>query len=705
MSTAPRAEAPPTTGLAKESTAGETPGDTYFGTRVLDPFRALEDSEAASTKAWEKSQSELLGKYLSQRSEHDALARDAKALLDGGTLEAPVVGVQGGRRRYFFRERKPGMKQPVYYVSEGLHGVPRPVIDVGAMGATTALDWVYPSPKGNLVAWGASTGGSENSELRLRDVKTGLDVGERIAHTRHSLIAWLPDEKGFVYTRHPGPGEVPAGEEQFHSKLYLHVLGQAPEKDRLLFEPADKTWEPAPSISPDGNWLAVAVQKGWDKNDVYVASMSALNSWSALRVNQPFTYELEARNEGLYAITTDGAPRGQLVRMDYPSPFRCAPNKRCPSPKLETTVVQPEAAGTLVGASFTPAGMVLQYMENASPRVLLQRAAKGNKVPEVQLLASGGSLSVGVSRDGLEVFVEQRGFTSPGAVSLLAGGKLKPWRALMPQADLSGLVAERFEATSKDGTKVPYDVLRPKALTQAGAGVLYGYGGFNIAVSPSYSPRALMAATHGMVWAQAVLRGGSEFGEPWHQAGMKTRKQNVFDDYLAVAQDLMTRGLVAPKRLAAMGGSNGGLLVSAAITQRPDLFRAGVSMVPLTDMVRFPLFRLGKLWVSEYGDIAKEDEFRALYAYSPYHQVRQGTPYPAMLYTTAPNDTRVDPMHARKMVAALRAANAESYLEGRPVLLRIDQQAGHGAGKPTDKLAAEAADVYAFLLHELRAGK
>ncbi len=719
MTTAPRARNVQNASLS-ETNVGAS--DTYFGTRVRDPFRALEDGDAASTKAWEAAQSASLQTYMAGRPERATLAAEAKALLDAGALDAPRVSVQGARRRYFYTERGPGMKQPVLYVTEGLKGKPRSLLDITREGSgTAALDWNYPSPRGNFLAWGISEGGNEHSVLHLRDVATGKDVGENIDRARHTELAWLPDESAFVYTRLPAPGTVPVGEETMHSALFLHKRGTSADKDVLLYTPKDKTWFAVPAISPNGKWLVVTVNRGWTSSDVYVASMSAPSKFTVVREDKPFQYTVTADNDGMYMLTTEGARKGKVIFVHYQgyvmpldrlrdhvpeallfNEANCEIKYDC---RLESVVV-PETAGVLSQFVVGEHGIALQYSINAGSEVLFVTY----RDHVVRSLVHGGTLSLSGTQDRTEFFVHEAGFRTPGKVRRFvppssAAGEMASgadWRVLSVPSSVSGLVAERYEATSKDGTQVPYDVLRAKSVAGPAPGILYGYGGFNVAVTPSYSARALMAATHGLVWAQAVLRGGSEFGEAWHQAGMKTQKQNVFDDYLAVAEDLVKRKLVAPGHLAANGGSNGGLLVSAAITQRPDLFRAGVSMVPLTDMIRFPLFRLGKLWVGEYGDIAKEDEFHALYAYSPYHQVRAGTAYPAMLYTTAPNDTRVDPMHARKMVAALQSANAGR--EGaHPVLLRIDQEAGHGAGKPTDKVAAELADIYAFLLHELSA--
>ena len=722
MTTAPRVGSVQSAGNPPVPEKGATPSDTYFGTVVNDPFRALEDSDAATTKAWEADQSQKFAAYLAAGPDRLQFQKDAKALLDAGTLSLPTQTVQGARKRYFYTERGPGMKQPVLYVTEGLKGKPRALLDITREGSgTAALDWNYPSPRGNFLAWGISEGGNEQSVLHLRDVATGKDTGEIIDRARHTELAWLPDESAFVYTRLPAPGTVPAGEENMHSALFLHKRGTGADKDALLYTPKDKTWFAVPAISPNGKWLVVTVNRGWASSDVYVAAMSEPSKFTVVREDKPFQYTVTAEDDGMYVLTTEGAPRGKVIFVHYQGyvmPLKglrdhvpetllfneanCAVQYDC---RLESVVIS-ETAGVLSQFVVGEHGIALQYSINSGSEVLFVTY----RDHLVRSLVHGGTLSLSGTRDRTEFFVHEAGFRTSGKVRRfvppLGAGADMPlgtdWRVLSVPSSVSGLVAEHYEAISKDGTKVIYYVLRAKSLTGPAPGILYGYGGFNIAVTPNYSPRALMAATHGMVWVQAVLRGGSEFGEAWHQAGMKTHKQNVFDDYLAVAKDLVKRKLVAPGHLAAMGGSNGGLLVSAAITQRPDLFRAGVSMVPLTDMIRFPLFRLGKLWVSEYGDIAKVDEFRALYAYSPYHNVHSGTAYPAMLYTTAPNDTRVDPMHARKMVAALQSANAGR--EGaHPVLLRIDQEAGHGAGKPTDKLAAEYADIYAFLLRELGA--
>jgi prolyl oligopeptidase len=523
---------------------------------------------------------------------------------------------------------------------------------------------------------------------------TGEDLPDRLPHTRHASVAWLPGGDSFFYTRYPTPGEVPPGDEKYFCRVYHHTVGEPAGRDRVVFgEGRDKLDVPAVVVSPGGRWLVVRVHLGWQKSELWITDLRAKEpAWVAVATGRDALFEPIVTDDALYVLTNDGAPRYRLFAVEYERPAREAWREILPEgPDVLTDVaVAGEGAPVLVAS----------YLHEATSRIE-RFSATGAPLGAVELPVLG-SASVAASPGVDEAFVELTSFATPSQVLRveLPGGPTAAWDAVIGTSPLPQVRVSVLHATSRDGTRVPMFVVERAGASRDGRGaaVLYGYGGFNIAQTPGFSARALMTVEAGGAWVVALLRGGGEFGETWHRAGMLDLKQNVFDDLHACAEAVVAAGIARPDRLGIVGGSNGGLLTAAAVVQRPDLYRAALSLVPLADMLRYHRYRIGALWTAEYGDPDDPAAFAWLHAYSPYHRAREGVAYPAVLFTTAESDSRVDPMHARKMAARLQAAQADP---SRPVLLRVESRAGHGAGKPVAKLVDELADEMAFLFAEL----
>jgi prolyl oligopeptidase len=668
--------------------------DDYFGTKVADPYRWLEDGDSPEVKAWTEQQNEATRAVLDAIGGRDALRERIRALLSIGTLSPPTVRrTRASDRRYFHVRREGAQKQPVLYVRDGVGGADRALVDPAAMSstATTALDWWFPSSDGSLLAFGLSDDGSEQSTLVVRDVATGKDLADRIPYTKHASIAWMPDGIRFFYTRFPEPGTVPPGDENYSCRVYEHALGTDWRKDRLVFGAGRaKTELFSVAASPDGRWLVVVIDEGYDRSEVLLADLSSSGelAWVEVAVRTHARFEPIPHNDRLYILTDDGAPRFRLYAVDYDKVGRD-----------DWKELIPEGPDVLSSVAVIGKDIVATYLHQAATRVE-RFALDGRSLGDLPLPALGTSLVSG-AWNGDEAFVQFTSYVVPAdvwKVDLLTG-KIVSWDRVGTDFTPPKVLVSRMFATSKDGTRIPMFVVESDATQRDGTrpAVLWGYGGFNLSATPAFSASALLTVQRGGVWVMANLRGGGEFGEEWHKAGMLGNKQNVFDDFCACAETLIAEKVASPTRIAAMGGSNGGLLVAAAVTQRPDLFCAGLSMVPLTDMLRYHRFRIARFWEAEYGSSEDPEQFAWLYAYSPYHRAEDGTHYPAMLFTTAESDSRVDPMHARKMAARMQRAQAAPH----PILLRVEKNAGHGAGKPTTKVVEELTDALSFLFAQL----
>ncbi len=682
--------------------------ETLHGIKIADPYRWLENGESAETKAWTAAQNATTRAYLDKIEGRDELRTEVSDLLHIGVVAPPAVQTtKAGTKRYFHTKREGAQNQPTLYVRDKVNGPDRPLIDVSALSqdGTTALDWWYPSNEGDLVAWGSSESGSEDSTLRIRDVKTGGDLPDKIPYARHASVAWLPGGKEFFYSRYPTPGSVPPGDEKYFCKIFHHVIGKDPLTDEIVFGGGrEKTDVPVVMVSPNGRWLVIRVHEGWDKSEIYLRDLASKSKdakkWTEVAVGTPAVFDPIVRDDKLWIRTNDGASKYHLFAADYKKPDRTHWDE----------IIQ-ERADVMDDVTIVGKTIIVNYLQNASTKIE-RFDLKGEPKGPIELPGIG-TATVSAPVDGDEAFVDFYSFVTPPQVLHvdLKTSKIEMWDRVGASFKADDVKVELMYATSKDGTKIPMFVVARADMKRNGDNptMLWGYGGFNVNQTPAFSSRALVTVRRGGVWVTAVLRGGGELGEAWHQAGMLQNKQNVFDDFAACAQALIDQKITRPDKLGAIGGSNGGLLVAAVVTQHPELFRVGLALVPLTDMVRYPRFRIAKLWVPEYGDPDKAADLQWLYAYSPYHHVKDGVRYPSMLFTSAESDSRVDPMHARKMMARMDQAQHDSdppntppgAVGDRPILLRLESNAGHGAGKPTSKVVDEVVDEMSFAFHEL----
>jgi prolyl oligopeptidase len=666
--------------------------ETVHGVTVVDPYRWLEDGDGPAVKAWTERQNAFTRSVLDKLPGREAVRERLNALLDVGTITPPTPR----KGRYFYTKREGKQNQAVLYVREGVTGADRTLIDPNTLAAdgTVALDWWYPSRDGKLLAYGLSVGGSEQSTLHVRDVATGKDLPDVIERTRACSVAWVPDGSGFYYTRYPAPGGVPAGEENYNRHVFFHKLGDGPANDVKVFgEGRPNTDWPNVELSPDGRWLAVTEEQGWAKTEVFFKDLSRPDSkFTPLVEKVEAVFDVTVRDDRFYVRTNDHAPRYKVFTVDPLKPARA-----------DWKEIIPEGPDVLDGLAAVGDRLVGLYMHKAASRLrLFDRDGKPDR--EVPLPTLGSVEGLGGEWDGKELFFGFQSFTVPPSVyrlDLANPGPAELWGRVKADIDFDAYRVEQVTYPSKDGTPVTMFLASKKGLKRDGhePTLLYGYGGFNVSLTPSFNAARFAFLERGGVLAIANLRGGGEFGEGWHQAGMLGKKQNVFDDFIAAAEWLIKEKVTDPDHLAIQGGSNGGLLMGAALTQRPDLFRAVVCQVPLLDMVRYHRFQIAKLWIPEYGSADDPAQFPWLWGYSPYHHVKQGVRYPAVLLTAAESDTRVDPLHARKMTAFLQAATASGA--DRPVLVRLETKAGHGAGKPRSKVLDELTDTYSFLFWQL----
>jgi prolyl oligopeptidase len=665
--------------------------ERLHGIAVADPYRWLEDGDSPEVRTWVEKQNAFTRSVLDGLPGREKIHDRLGTLLEIGFqgTPAPVKG------RYFYTRREGQQNQPVLYVRDDLKGKERALLDPNQLAAdgSVALDWWYPSRDGRLLAYGLSRHGNEQSTLRVRDVATGKDRGDVIGRTRACSLTWLPDGSGFYYTRYPADPN--KGEDNYHRHVFFHKLGTDPATDVDVFGEgrAKEDW-PNVTLSPDGRWLVVTAEQGWSRSEVYFKDRSRDGGrFEPLVEGVSALFSVTARNDRFYVLTNDGAPRYRLYRVDPLKPAR---------PAWQEIIA--EGPDVLDGIAAVGDSLVAQYMHKASARLrLFDRDGKPRA--EVELPTLGSLTGLGGEWDGDELFFGFQSFTRPQNVYRLdlRAGKTDLWAQVKADIDFSAYEVQQVTYPSADRARTPVTMflahkkgLKPDGKTPT---LLHGYGGFNVSLTPVFNAARFLFLERGGLVAVAHLRGGGEYGEDWHRAGMLGHKQNVFDDFLGAAEWLIAKGYTDRDHLAIQGGSNGGLLVGAALTQRPDLFRAAVCQVPLLDMVRYHKFLIARLWIPEYGSSEQANEFRWLYAYSPYHHVKDGTKYPAVLLEAAESDTRVDALHARKMAARLQAATASGA--DRPVLLRLEPKAGHGAGKPRSQVLGELTDTWSFLFWQL----
>ena len=672
--------------------------EDVLGHQVSDPYRWLEDAGSAERADWLRAQADLFGAQREELPGRDELAEQVRTLLNVGYAGTPVWRAE----RYFFSRRDPGQEHGV--LCTRLADEPAEVLldpmAIDPSGLTT-LDVWQPDKEGRLLAYQLSEGGDEESLLRVMDVSTGALVDGPIDRCRYSNVAWLPGGKAFYYTRRLPPAAVPEGESQYHRRVYLHQVGTPADEDVLIFGTGrDKTDYYSVSVSRDGRWLAISASRGTaPRNDLWLADLSESDpAEPRLRVIQEGldaqTWIRAGRDGRLYVSTDADAPRGRIAVAD---PAEAGG----PATWRDLIREDPEAVLTgyaiLDGPELDRPVLLASWARHALSEITVHDLETGKRLDQVPLPGPGtvGGLSER-PEGGHEAWFVYTDYTTSSVVLRFdaRSSAVSTWATAPGSAGVPAVTARQVTYSSKDGTQVRMLVISP-----AGSGtppsprpaILYGYGGFDVSLTPAYSPNVLAWVAAGGVYAIANLRGGSEEGEEWHRAGMLDRKQNVFDDFHAAAETLIRDGWTTPEQLAISGGSNGGLLVGAALVQRPELYAAVICSAPLLDMVRYEQFGLGQTWNTEYGTASDAEQLGWLLSYSPYHHVAEGTGYPAVLFTVFTSDTRVDPVHAYKMCAALQHATSS----GRPVLLRAEDQVGHGA-RAVSRSAELSGDTLAF---------
>lgn len=661
--------------------------ERIHGYDVADPYRWLEEAASPETTAWSEAQDDLARTALDALPGRDRLRRRITALLGAGLVTAPAWR----KGRAFFLRREPDQEHAVLYVREP-DGTERVLVDPMAVDAngTTTLDAWQPSKEGTLLAYQLSTGGTEESLLRVMDVTTGETVDGPVDRTRYSPVAWLPGGGAYYYVRRLPATEVPPGEEQLHRRVYRHDVGTDHEHDTEVHGAGlDKTNYYGVTVSMDGRWLVVSASAGTaPRDDVWLADLHGDGTLRPVQQGVDAQTGLYPGRDGrLYVATDRDAPRGRL----------CVTTPDKPEYEHWRDLIPERPDAVLDGWTVTDDHVVVAHTQHAVSTLAVHDRETGKHQYDVTLPGLGSLGGPGSDPDaGNDAWFGWTDFVTPPRVHRLDAttGEVTLWADSPGTVDVPEVVARQVFYTSKDGTTVPMFVLEPPGEPAPRPTILNGYGGFNVPMTPGYSASIAAWVEAGGTYAIACLRGGSEEGEEWHRAGMRDNKQNVFDDFHAAAEWLRTTGTAS--RVGISGGSNGGLLVGAALTQRPDLYDAVVCSAPLLDMVRYERFGLGTTWNDEYGTADDPTELGWLVGYSPYHHVRDGTDYPATLFTVFDSDTRVDPLHARKMCAALQHATSGD----RPVLLRREKDVGHGA-RSISRTVDLAVDTMSFLAARL----
>jgi prolyl oligopeptidase len=665
--------------------------DDYHGTKVADPYRWLEDTDSAETKAWVEAEDKLTFRYLEQIPYRQAIHDRLTKLWNYERFSVPEQ--EGGR--YFFQHNNGLQNQNVLLVAESLNAEPRVLLDPNTFSndGTVALAGTAVSDDGKLMAYAIATSGSDWTEWHVRDVDTGKDLPDDIKWVKFSGASWTKDNKGFYYSRYDEPKGAMMRDTNYFQKLYYHRLGAAQSEDKLIYErPDNKEMFFGGEVTDDGHYLIITVtQDTSPKNRLYYKDLTQPDS-QIVRLLDDFDAQYRfIQNDGpVFWFHTDlDAPRGRLIAIDTRHP-ECANWK---------TLV-PQGPDKLEFADVVDNVFLLGYLKDARTEVRVHDLS-GAFLRNVDLPGIGTAVGFGGKRKDKETFYAFTSFTAPTTVYRYdpQAGKSAVYRQPKVDFDPTRYETKQVFYHSKDGTRVPMFLTYKKGLKLDGQNpvLLYAYGGFDISLTPFFSVPNVVWLEMGGVYAQPNLRGGGEYGEEWHQAGMKLKKQNVFDDFIAAAEWLIANHYTSTPKLAMRGGSNGGLLIGACLTQRPDLFGAALPEVGVMDMLRFHKFTIGWAWTSDFGSSDNSEEFKALYAYSPLHNLKPGTKYPPTLIATSDHDDRVVPGHSFKFAATMQADQAGPA----PVLIRIETKAGHGAGKSITKLIDETADTWSFVAHNL----
>jgi len=662
--------------------------DDYHGIRVPDPYRWLEENDSPETAGWIEAQDRLTRDFINSGPNRDRIRARLEKLINYPKYSVPW---RKGTR-WFFSKNDGLQNHWVQYWQESLDGEPKVMIDPNTFSAdgTVALSGFSLNHDATMFAYSVSRGGSDREEYRVRKLDSGEEYPETFPWCKFTGIGWTPDSRGFYYNRYPKPGTVPEAGENRHCRVYWHSLGSLPDRDTVAYErPDDPDLMFSPYTTEDGEYVVMHPSRGTEpRNGIYYRRADGgTDGFTRLLDGFDANYHLVDNVGRIFYVWTDlNSPRGRLVAIDLDRPDR-----------EHWHEVLPEGPDRLAGASMAGGMLVADYLKDASTELKVL-SLEGKFVRDIPLPGPGSAFISG-RRDDRHAFVSFTSFTHPGTQFKYdtATGEMAVWRKSASVFDTSAYESTREFYRSKDGTRIPMFVTRRKELPRDGASpaLLYGYGGFQVDMTPWFSETYGLLLERGFVLAVPCLRGGTEYGEEWHKAGMLEKKQNVFDDAIAAAEYLVANGYTSPGRLAISGHSNGGLLTAACLTQRPDLYGAVHVGVPLTDMLRFHRFSVGHFWTSEYGNAeSSAGQFRFLIEYSPLHNVRDGTRYPPVLITTGDTDDRVVPAHALKFTAALQHA---CLGDGGPVLVRFERKAGHGGGKPLSKSLDENADLFAFL--------
>ena len=664
--------------------------DDYHGTKVADPYRPLENADSSESRAWIEAENKLTFTYLGQIPERKAINEQLTKLWNYEKDGVPFR--EGGS--YFFTKNTGLQNQNVFYTAAKLPGSARTLLDPNTLSkdGTTALTGTAVSEDGKLLAYGLAVAGSDWQEWRVRDIGTGKDLPDLIQWVKFSGAAWTHDNKGFFYSRYDAPseGEGLKAANYFH-KLYYHKLGAAQAQDELIYERKDhKDWNFGAEVTEDGKVLVIGVSQGTDpKNRIFYKSLGDPKSEVVELLNkQDAHYEfLGYEGNTVWFETNLDAPRGRIISVRATGP-------------LNVTEVAPQTADTLQGVAMVDNKFIANYLKDAHSVVRLFDL-NGKPAGEITLPWLGTAGGFTGKRKDIETFYSFVSYTDPPTIFRYDMKSGKSDVLFRPKVDFKSddYVTEQVFYRSKDNTRVPMFLTYHKGLRMDGTNptMLYGYGGFDISLTPSFSPATAAWLQMGGIYAVANLRGGGEYGEDWHLAGTKLQKQNVFDDFIAAGEWLIANKYTSTPKLAISGRSNGGLLIGAALTQRPELWGAALPGVGVMDMLRFQKFTIGWAWASDYGSSDNPEEFQSLYKYSPLHNIKAKTDYPPTLVTTADHDDRVFPGHSFKFAATLQAAQAGPA----PILIRIETRAGHGAGKPTSKVIEDTTDQLAFVVKSL----
>lgn len=665
--------------------------DDLHGTKVADPYRWLEDGKSPEVQQWVAAQDALTRATLAKLPDREAFAaRLTELLYTERTWTPRHLG-----NRWLYARRDAGKEKTIVYWKEGKSGPEKVLLDPNGWstdGSVALGEW-SPSWDGKKVAYSVKSNNSDEATLYVMDVATGkksdVDV---IEGARYAYPSWTARGDGFYYTWIPPKDSVPVADRPGYQEVRFHRIGTDPKKDPTVRErTGDPTTFEEANLSKDGRWLVLTIQHGWTRYDVQFMDLRASKpAWQDLAVGRDALYDVSVDRDRFFVRTNEGAPHYRVFKVDPAHPARDA----------WVEILPERADATLDGVALVGHRLATQYLKDVVSHLEVHDE-DGKLIRSIELPPFGSVTGLSGDADDDLVYYAFESFTTPTRIveAHAATGQTATWYELKLPLHPEQFATEQRFATSKDGTRVPYFVVRAKDAKNDGQTrtILYAYGGFQVAVEPYFSTTIYPWLEHGGAYVVANLRGGSEYGEEWHRHGMRHEKQHVFDDLFAVAEQIEKDGLTSPSRLAVRGASNGGLLVGAAITQRPDLFGVALCGVPLIDMVRYHLFGSGKTWIEEYGSADDAADFQALYAYSPYHHVTKGVAYPATLILGADSDDRVDPMHARKFAAELQWAST-----GGPVLLRIEKHSGHGGADLVKATIDQTADAFAFTTWQMK---